>query len=325
MELFHKTHFDFIRMRRISYALSIFLALVGIAGVGIRKGLKLGIDFKGGTSITFEFEKPDTINVAALRAVLAKTDLGEVEIKHLMPDLTIKEDKNKPRKTEILLYIKQQKNYTAQQVVQIVENTIQQNIPESKFIRTQLEAVGPKVGKELRFNAVLAVMLSFLLIMIYVGWRFELIFGVCAIIALIHDVFITLGIFNLLNFELSLKEIAAFLTLVGYSINDTIVIYDRIREDLKLMRSEDLKTIMNHAINSTLGRTFMTSFTVFLAVLSLFLFGGTVIRGFAFVMLVGVIIGSYSTIFVASPLIYDWQLRHGGKNTLRMSKRKKSG
>ena len=169
----------------------------------------------------------------------------------------------------------------------------------------------------------LAVLIALLLILVYIGWRFELVFAVGAILALFHDVMITLGIFSILNIEISLKEIAAFLTIVGYSLNDTIAVYDRIRENLKVMRSDNLATIMNSSINQCLSRTVITSLTTFIVVLILFLFGGEVIKGFALAMLIGVVVGTYSSIFVASPVILEWQSHHGGKRELRMAHKKR--
>ena len=187
----------------------------------------------------------------------------------------------------------------------------------------KIDTVGPKIGEELRKAAMLAIFLALGLILIYIGWRFELLFAVGAIVALFHDVFITLGIFSLLNFEISLKEIAAFLTIVGYSLNDTIVVFDRIRENLKVLRSENLSTIMNRSINQVLSRSAITSLTTFLVVFILFVLGGEVIKGFAFAMLVGVVVGTYSSIFVASPVVLEWQMRHGGRRELKMAKKRK--
>jgi preprotein translocase subunit SecF len=223
----------------------------------------------------------------------------------------------------VLIYVKQQKEIGMQTIAVKVDSLIQNKLPELKYERIKFDTVGPKIGKELRTSAIFAVLIALLLILIYIGWRFELVFAVGAIIALFHDVLITLGIFTLAGFELSLKEIAAFLTIVGYSLNDTIVVYDRIRENLKVLRSENLDVIINKSINQTLSRTLITSGTTLIVVLILFLFGGSVIKGFAFAMVIGVFIGTYSSIYVASPLVLEWQSRHGGKGRLRMMKRRK--
>jgi len=306
MQFFKTPDIKFIQKRRIAYSISGVLVLVGIISIF---NLNLGIDFMGGTSIVLQFEK--SISITELRNALTGADMGNIEIKRF------------GSKNEVLIYVEQQKEVSAQEMAVRVESVIRDALPDINYQRIKFDTVGPKIGEELRKSAVLAVLFALFLILIYIGWRFELVFAVGAIIALFHDVLITLGIFTLFNFELSLKEIAAFLTIVGYSLNDTIVVYDRIRENLKLLRSEDLSVIINRSINQCLSRTVVTSVTTFIVVLILFLIGGSVIRGFSFAMLIGVIVGTYSSIFVASPLVLEWQSRHGGKGKLRMMKRKK--
>ncbi|MBN1783178.1 protein translocase subunit SecF [bacterium] len=308
MQFFQTPNIDFIKRRKTAYFISLSFLVFGIVSLAVKGGLNLGIDFRGGTSIVLEFH--EEIPIGDLRNVLSQADLGNVEIKKF------------GHKNEVLIYVQQKEGVSAQDMAVLVEQAISRGMPEAGHSRIQFDTVGPKVGKELRVAAVLAILFSLLLILIYIGWRFELIFAVGAIIALFHDVLITLGIFNMLGFELSLKEIAAFLTIVGYSLNDTIVVYDRIRENLKVMRSENLGTIINTSINQTLSRTIMTSLTTFIVILVLFILGGAVIRGFSFAMLIGVIVGTYSSIFVASPLVLEWQSRHGDKGKLRMMKRK---
>ena len=184
---------------------------------------------------------------------------------------------------------------------------------ETEWLRRQ-EAVGPKIGEELKTNAVYAILVAMILIIIYVWWRFRQIeFGIAAVIALFHDVMITLGIFSVLNWEISLAIVAALLTIVGYSLNDTIVVYDRIREDIKLYRRDTFGSVINRAINECLNRTVLTSGTTMLVVLSLILLGGEVIRDFAFALLIGVIVGTYSSAFVASPIVVEWHNRREAK------------
>jgi preprotein translocase subunit SecF len=308
MQLFKKTKFDFLSRRRYAYFLSAALFIVGIASLIIRGGLNLGIDFKGGTQIILRFEEP--VATQMLREALARANLGTSDIHKFGAD------------NEFAIYVAQQRGITAASVTEKVENAIRDAYPDKHFEERMVDSVGPKIGEELRKKAILAVLIALLLMLIYIGWRFELVFAIGAIIALFHDVLIALGIFNLLNFQISLKEIAAFLTIVGYSINDTIVIYDRIRENLKTLRSDELETIMNKSINQSLSRTVITSGTTFFVVFVLFLFGGEVMRGFSFVMLIGVIVGTYSSIFVASPVVLEWQMRHGGRRQLKMSKKK---
>jgi len=171
--------------------------------------------------------------------------------------------------------------------------------------------VGPKVGKDLRQKALLSLFYAMLFMLAYIWWRFEFAFGMGAMIALLHDVLITIGVISITNTEFDLTIVAALLTIVGYSINDTIVVYDRIRENLKNMRRESYATIINRSINETLSRTILTSFTVFLVAIILFLFGGEVIHGFSLAMMVGVIAGTYSSIYIASPIVLFWEDRPG--------------
>ena len=309
MQLFKSPNIDFISRRRIAYIVSAGILFLGVISLVVQGGLNYGIDFKGGTSIVLQFEKD--IEITQIREALSSIDIGTSEIKKY------------GGQREYLIYMEQQRGVTASEMARMVENAITESLEGVVYEVRKVDTVGPKIGSELRRAGILSVLIALLLILIYIGWRFELVFAVGAIVALFHDVLITLGIFNLLNFELSLKEIAAFLTIVGYSLNDTIVVYDRIRENLKVMRNDDLPTIMNRSINQVLSRTVVTSLTTFIVVLLLFLFGGEVIKGFAFAMLVGVIVGTYSSIFVASPVILEWQMRHGGKRELKMAKRKR--
>ena len=309
MQLIKSSNIQFIAHRNRAYLFSVSLLVLGIAAAIVRGGLNYGIDFKGGTSIVLQFKEP--VTVSELRDALSSNEIGSAEIKRF------------GSRNEVLIYVKQQKEIGMQTIAVKVDSLIQNKLPELKYERIMFDTVGPKIGKELRTSAIFAVLIALLLILIYIGWRFELVFAIGAIIALFHDVLITLGIFTLAGFELSLKEIAAFLTIVGYSLNDTIVVYDRIRENLKVLRSENLDAIINRSINQTLSRTLITSGTTLIVVLVLFLFGGSVIKGFAFAMVIGIFIGTYSSIYVASPLVLEWQSRHGGKGRLRMMKRRK--
>ena len=264
MQFFKTPNIEFIARRRFAYFISAGLLIVGLVSLIFRGGVNLGIDFKGGTQIILRFEKPMTTE--EIRNALIHVEMGNSDISHFGAT------------NEFAIYVEQQRGITATGAADKVEKAISEALPDNPFEERMVESVGPKIGKELRKKAILAVLIALLLILMYVGWRFEMVFAVGAIVALFHDVLITLGIFNLLNFEISLKEIAAFLTIVGYSINDTIVVYDRIRENLKVLRSEDLSTIMNKSINQCLSRTVITSVTTFIVVLILFLFGGEVIH-----------------------------------------------
>ena len=309
MQFFKTPSIDFISKRTIAYYVSGLLIFVGIVSLIIRGGPNLGIDFKGGTSIIIQFEKE--ISTVELRQTLSTEELGSPEIKSI------------GTQNEYLVYVEQKKEISTEVMAQKVKDTISNSLKDYPYDIRKIDTVGPRIGSELRKAMILAIAIALLLILIYIGWRFEFVFAVGAIIALFHDVIIVFGIFSLLNFEISLKEIGAFLTIVGYSLNDTIVVYDRIRENLKSMRNENLATIMNKSINQCLSRTIVTSITTFVVVLILYVFGGQVIKGFAFAMLIGVVVGTYSSIFVASPIILEWQMRHGGKRQLKMSKKKK--
>jgi len=308
MQFFHTPNIDFVSRRRTAYFISIALLIVGFVSLIVRGGPNYGIDFKGGTSIAVRFEGP--VTTSELREALSSVEIGNSEISKF------------GTKNEYVIYIEQQKEVSASEMVDNVEAALTNELAVSYEV-LQEETVGPKIGAELRTAMILACLFALGLILIYISIRFELVFAVGAIIALFHDVLIILGIFSLLNFELSLKEIAAFLTIIGYSLNDTIVVYDRIRENLKVMRSEELPVLVNKSINQVLSRTVITSLTTFVVVLILFIAGGEVIKGFAFAMLVGVLVGTYSSIFVASPVVLEWQSRHGGKRQLRMVKKKK--
>ncbi len=309
MQFFQTPNIDFISKRRFAYFISLALFLVGVVFMVLRGGPNYGIDFKGGTSIILGFESD--VSTAQIRDALGTIGMGTSEIKTFGGT------------NEFLIYVEQQRGVSAAEMAGRVEEAISQSLPDVPYEVLGRDTVGPKIGGEMRRTMLLAIFIALLLILVYIGWRFEFIFAMGAIAALFHDVIITLGIFSILDFEISLKEIAAFLTIVGYSLNDTIVVYDRIRENLKVLRSENLTTIMNKSINQCLSRTIVTSLTTFSVVLILFLFGGEVIKGFALAMLIGVIVGTYSSIFVASPVVLEWQARHGGKRELKMAKKKR--
>lgn len=293
MRLIKDTNIDFIGYRRIAVSISMLLLIIGIASLFIHGGPKYGIDFTGGTSLQLKFEKP--VNVGQIRGILSGLGLGNSEIKEFAIG------------NELLIRLQQQDDIEA-----ISENALtemQKQLPDNKFEIRSKETVGPRIGTELRRDAIKAILISLLLILIYISWRFEFKFAVGAVAALFHDVIITLGIFSLLNLEISLAIVAAFLTIVGYSLNDTIVVFDRIRENLKVMRREEYPKIFNISINQTLSRTILTSFTTFIVVIILFFFGGEVIHNFSFALVIGIIVGTYSSIFIASPIVVEWYLK----------------
>ena len=188
---------------------------------------------------------------------------------------------------------------------------LEKEFPNYRFEIRSIDMVGPRIGAELRTNALLALIASWLLIILYLWWRFDLVFGIAAVIALVHDVMITFGVLSMFNYEISMTVVGALLTLIGFSVNDTIVVFDRIRENIRRYRDRPLKDVINESINQTLSRTIITNGTVFIVVVILFLFGGEVLRGFAFAMVVGSIVGTYSSVYIASPILIDYAERSG--------------
>jgi preprotein translocase subunit SecF len=295
MQLFKKTNIDFIKYRYPAYAISAVLVLSGIVSLIVKGGPKLGIDFTGGTLVQLGFNKP--VGVGEIRPLLREAGHGEVELQDFAGE-----------KSVIIRVPKSEK--TAPELGEELKTLIAQKHPESEPTVQRAEFVGPAVGRALSEQAFWAVVWATILIIVYVAFRFRsMLWGFCSIVALVHDVLSVVGIFSILNKDISITVVAGILTLAGYSMNDTIVIYDRMRENLRLSRKETLAEIINRSVNETLARTVMTSVTVAITVAVLFFFGGTVIHDFAFAMLWGVFVGSYSSIFVAAPIIYEFQSR----------------
>ena len=316
MRFFGETKIDFINKRRIAFIISALFILTGIISLIINGGPKYSIDFTGGVSLELDLspvnENAEVIDIQEIRDVLAQNDIEGTEIQEI---------KDSEGRTLILIKTKavgDAKDKVSTQIVNIIKKNFPDNINPETLIRLQ-EEVGPKIGEELKGKAILAIFWALLGIIIYIWWRFEFAFGVAAVIALFHDVIITVGIFSITGKEISLPIVAALLTIVGYSLNDTIVVFDRIREDLKIYRKESYGGVINHSINETLSRTIITSLTTFVVVLSLYMFGGSVIHDFAFAILIGVVVGTYSSIFVASPLMVEHfnkrQKKLGSKGT----------
>ena len=300
MRIIQKTNIDFMARSNITKVLSFIVITLGVISLIINKGPKLSIDFKGGTLIAVNYT--DTININDVRSSMAEVkiegqvfDFSKAEIKHFGDlsnvALRIPSFENEPEDFAKSLIAKMSSLYP---------NLIPKD--ENEFILS-IEKVGPKIGAELRGDAVMAIVSALFLILIYITIRFELKYAVGAIAALTHDVLVTLGIFSLFDYEISLAVIAAFLTIVGYSLNDTIVIFDRIRENSKMLKKTKLTSVINQSINDSLSRTIVTSLTTFFVVLILFIFGGEVLHTFSFAMIIGVVVGTYSSIFVASPVV----------------------
>jgi preprotein translocase SecF subunit len=293
LQILVNTQFDFVRWRRRAYLISAIAILIGLAHIAYSGGLRYGIDFSGGTLLQVRFERPVTVD--AVRAALAKVQAGESVIQEFGDA------------QEYLIRVPVGGGALEEVSKRIDGGLRQVGLPGFEVRR--LEFVGPQVGRDLQWDAVQAVLWGMAGILAYTAFRFDFKGGVAAILALIHDVVISLGAMSLAHREMSLPVLAALLTIVGFSINDTIVTFDRIRENRGrgLRRGESLADVINAAINQTLSRTILTSLTVFLVVAVLFVFGGEVLRDFAFVLLVGVVTGTYSTIFVATPIILDWE------------------
>jgi SecD/SecF fusion protein len=285
LHLIKQPNINFIGRRKIAYLLSVAIIFIGLV-VFVNRGEKnFGIDFTGGTVQQFKFENP--IPIERIRSSLGNIGLRDVAIQ------SFRDNK------EVIIR-------TFTDTSEVVTKEFRKDFSSNPFEVTRVEKVGPAIGKDLREKAILALIYAMVGICIYISIRFQFKFAIVAIIALLHDILISIAALAITNREISIPVIAALLTVVGYSINDTIVIFDRIREDLKIMRKTPFKDILNLSINQTLSRTLLTSITTLFVVLSLFLFGGEVIKDFSFVLLIGILVGTYSSIFVASAVLADW-------------------
>jgi preprotein translocase SecF subunit len=293
LQIFVNTRYDFVRWRHWAYLISAVAILISLGHIAYSRGLRYGIDFSGGTLMQVRFERPTSVD--AVRGALSRVQAGESVIQEFGDA------------QEYLIRVPVGSE-TLEEISKRIDGGLRQaGLPGFEVRR--LEFVGPQVGRDLQWDAVQAVLWGMVGILIYTALRFDFKGGVAAILALMHDVLISLGALSLAHREMSLPVLAALLTIVGFSINDTIVTFDRIRENRGrgLRKGESLADVINAAINQTLSRTILTSLTVFLVVAVLFVFGGEVLRDFAFTLLVGVVTGTYSTIFVAAPIILDWE------------------
>jgi len=281
----HGTTIDFVSKRWWAFGLTILLAVVTIVSLAIN-GLNLGIDFKGG--ILIEAKAQETVNVAGLRETLSTLGLGEVSLQEF----------GSPRDILIRLQKQEGGEETQQKAVQKVKETLGE-----RYEYRRVEVVGPTVGRELFHTGILAVVLATLAIAAYVAFRFEWQFGVAAFVATLHDVFVTAGLYSVLQLDFNLTAIAAFLTLAGYSINDTVIVFDRIRETLRRHKAKDLRQVINASVNQTISRTLMTSGMTMLAVLPLLFLGGQTLLNFSLAIAWGIVVGTYSSIYVAAALL----------------------
>ena len=288
------THFDFMGKIKMTMTISGLVILIGLGSVALSGGLKYGIDFAGGTLIQLQFKTPPDIEV--IRDGLKTISLGESTIQEF------------GSKRDILIRI-QRSEEKLEAVGSKVRNSLGGKFNKEDITIERVEMVGPKVGRDLREKALLSILYAIIGIVIYISWRFELQYAVAAIIALVHDVLVTLGAFSILDKEFTLVIIAAFLAIIGYSLNDTIVVFDRIRENLRRRGKNTLVQTINASINQTLSRTLLTSGTTLMVVVALFFFGGEIIHDFSFALLVGILVGTYSSIFIASVFLVYWDSR----------------
>jgi preprotein translocase subunit SecF len=320
VELFRGVNVDWLRLKWYFLGFSLIFSVAGLISMGmhmrsIGSPVPLGVDFKGGTQVQVRFEQ--TPNLDKVRGATVAAGIRDASIQ------TIKAV-DEASGNEVLISLPEQQDESSldagrQQIVAALQAHY-----DNPFTVRNVQVVGPTVGKQLEKQALLATLYSMAGMLVYLWFRFQLIYGVAAVVACFHDTLITVGAFALLNKEISLTVIAAILTLVGYSMNDTIVVFDRIRENLRLSRRESLPDVVNRSINQTLSRTVLTSGLTFLTVLSLFIFGGQVLNGFSFALVVGILIGTYSSIAVAAPMLVAWQewrARRGKTAVLPAAKR----
>jgi SecD/SecF fusion protein len=299
LSLVKGTKLDFLKYSKPAFVLSWALVLVGL-GYGIKRGHDvLGVDFAGGDQLTLRYEQANEVPVDMVRSAVQSLQVGDALIQY---------------QTDMGTGTKALQLVTPFGAGDRVEQVLKEQFPDAKFQRVKLDKVGASVGREIQKSAIIASLLAMLGILAYVAVRYEFSFALAAVVAIVHDVLMTMGWFFLSGRELSAPIVAAVLTIIGFSINDTIVIFDRIREDLRLGVRGTFRDIINHALNQTLSRTLITSGTTFLATLSLYLFGGGIINDFAFTFLVGILTGTYSTIYIASALVLWWH--HGERPKL---------
>ncbi len=306
MEFFKKTNFDFIGMRKYAYAFSIITFVISLVYLFIH-GPNYGIDFTGGTSLQIKFNTPT--EPSQIRSAISGAGYGDAEIKNL----------GDTANNSFIVRIPQMGEEA--KAGDIVLQELKTNLADHPYEILSVTQIGPKIGGELRRGAYYSILVALIGMLIYISWRFEFKFAVTAVISIFHDVIFVLGIYTILGLEMSLTALAAFLTIVGYSINDTIVVYDRIRENLKLMRRESMAPVINTSINQTLSRTLLTGVSTLVVLLVLIFMGGEVIHGFSLALFFGTLIGTYSSVFVASTLVLDWNLYLERKKALKTAAR----
>jgi preprotein translocase subunit SecF len=317
MRFLTDTKFDFMKRRRAAFLFSLAIIVPGLISILVRGGLNLGVEFTGGVQVETRISG-ETMSIERVREAVAAAGFDNRNIQRAGGRAS----------NDFLIHLQttqagesvsgESGGGEGQHVSEKIVASMQQMFPDRTITLRGVQAVGPNIGAELRLAAIQAIVLAILLVMAYVAWRFEFRFGVATILAALHDLLFVLGLFSILNKEMTLTTIAAFLTLIGYSVNDTIVVFDRIREELKLRQKRDsYETIFNDAINKTLGRTLLTGVTTLLVLIALYGWGGDVIRDFAWVLLVGIVVGTYSSIFVAAPMVIEWQKRADARDAAK--------
>lgn len=298
MQLFLNANYDFVGRRRIAYAISIILLAAGIISLIIKGGPNFGVDFRGGVVIQAKFDRP--VNPGEIRSVLQKAGLPDVSVQRAESN------------DEVVISTPEVQMIGGKDVSDLIKEVLANPSNPWKVDEggVNTDKVSASVGKDLVYSAIKSIAFAVVLILIYMWFRFELKFGIAAIIALVHDVLIVLGIFSILNEPVDLPTVAAFLTIIGYSLNDTIVVFDRIRENLKLRRGENFEKLINDSINQTLGRTVITGATTLFTLIVIFVLSrvGT-LHTLSLALLIGIIIGTYSSVFVASPILRGWHLK----------------
>lgn len=290
IEILKGTNIDFMGKKKYAFIISgIFFALGLFAIIQIFMGkANLGVDFAGGTSIQIRFSKP--VSLSDIRSALTDGGLRDFDLQDL------------PAENKILIRFKKQ-DEQLNSISERMHLVLSQRFPDKSPAVDAVTEIGPKIGSRLRKDAIWAILMATLGLLIYVGWRFQFRFGVGAIVATLHDVFAVIGIFYILNKEINLIFLSALLTIAGYSLTDTVVVFDRIRENIKRLIKEPIDVVINRSVNEVLSRTVITSLTTLFAALALFLFGGEVIHDFSLAMLIGIAVGTYSSVFVASPVV----------------------
>jgi len=298
MELFQGIKVDWLGKRKLFFVISVALLVVGIISLVMKGNFRYGLDFKGGTQVRVEFQ--EAVDIGVVRGLMPRANIQAIQGTGGGSDFQIELEKGNQSAAP-------DASAGREEVTRALDTKF-----AGKFKIRSSTGVEPKVGDDLRRQAVSATLYALVGILIYIAFRFEWIYGAAAVFAVFHDTLVTLGLFSLFNYEINLTVIAALLTLVGYSVNDTIVVFDRVRENLKTRRKDTLETVLNDSINQTLSRTILTSGLTFLTVLALFVFGGEIINNFAFAMVIGIIVGTYSSVAVASPLVLVYTNLRGG-------------